>query len=293
MRAALSTPRSDATAAGLWSSFWKDVGPGNAPHERCYVPGDGRPVVDRHWAQFAEGLPRGAQIVDLACGAGIVGTTLLRRRGDLRITGIDCADVPRPSVANLTIHPWVSMEALPFDDASFDAAVSLFGIEYGDIERTAAEVARVLKPGARFSFLVHHSDSEILREGGRRRRAVRDVLSGKMRAAFLGGHAAGVEMQRQRLMAAFPGEPSMLLLLDHLRRHVPRTRADRQAIWEQLITDFAPELTLLAQLERSAKSAAGLGAWLAALLSAMRQVDVTVLRRASGEPIAWGVGGIR
>ncbi|MFC3712760.1 class I SAM-dependent methyltransferase [Sphingoaurantiacus capsulatus] len=293
MRAALSTPRPDPTAAGLWSSFWKDVGTDNAPHERCYVPGDGRPVVDRHWAAFADGLPHAAEVIDLACGAGIVGSTLLRRRGDLRVTGIDWADVPTPPVANLTIHPWVSMEALPFEDDSFDAAVSLFGIEYGDIERIARELERVLKAGARFSFLVHHDQSEILREGGTRRRAIREVLSGKMRAAFLGGNAAGVDFQRQRLKAQFPGEPSMALLLDHLGRHVLRTRAERQAVWDRLIADFGPEISLLAHLERSAKSAPGMGAWLAALLSGMREVNISVLRRGSGEPIAWGVGGIR
>lgn len=293
MRAASHDPRHDPTAAGLWSSFWRDIGPGNAPHERCYVPGDGRPVVDRHWAQFADTLPHGAQVIDLACGAGIVGATLLQRRSDLHVTGIDWAEVPAPAIPNLTIHPWVSMEALPFEDGSFDAAVSLFGIEYGDIDRIARELERVLKPGARFSFLVHHDQSEILREGGTRRRAIREVLSGKMRAAFLGGNVAGVDFQRQRLKAQFPGEPSAALLVDYLGRHVSRTKAERQAMWDKLIADFSPEVSLLAHLERSAKSAPGMGAWLAALLSGMREVNISVLRRASGEPIAWGVGGVR
>jgi len=282
-----------ATGPALWSTFWRDCTADNVPHERCYVPGDGRQVVDGHWALFADALPPGAHILDLACGAGIVGSTLLSRRSDLRVTGIDWAEVPAAPVPNLVIHPWVSMEELPFGDASFDAAVSLFGIEYGDLGRTARELERVLKAGAPFSFLVHHCDSEILREGGRRRRAVRDALSGKMKAAFLAGDRSAVDHQRQRLAAQFPGEPTVALLIDHFRRHLARTRAEREALWRKLQADFAPEIELLGHLERSAKSAADLGRWATALLSAMRLVSLSVLRRASGEPIAWAVNGIR
>lgn len=282
-----------AAGPGLWSTFWQEFCLENVPHERCYIPGDGRHVVDRHWAHFADVLPEGAQVIDIACGAGVVGRTLLSRRSDLRVTGVDWADVPITPVANLTIHPWVSMEALPFGDTCFDAAVSLFGIEYGNIEQTARELERVLKAGARFSFLVHHKESEILREGSMRRRAVRELLSGKMKAAFLAGSIAGVDLQRQRLKALFPDEPSVKLFTDYFRRNIARTRAERQAMWQKLAGDFDPELTLLMHLERSAKSAVEMGPWLASLLSNMHLVSVSVLRRTSGEPIAWGVNGIR
>lgn len=281
-----------ATGPALWSSFWQDRDPANVPHERCYVPGDGRPRVDRHWALFADALPPGAQVLDLACGAGIVGSTLLHRRADLHVAGVDWADVPIAPMPNLAIHPWTSMEDLPFADGSFDAAVSLFGIEYGDIDRIAPELARVLRPGAHFSFLVHHAESEILREGGTRRRALREALSGKTKAAFLAGNLTALDHQRQRLATAFPGEPTLKLLTEHLRRHIGRTRAERQALWQKLAADFEPEIALLGHLERSAKSPAAMGAWLASLLARMPLVSVSVLRRASGEPIAWAVDGI-
>lgn len=282
-----------ATGPALWSTFWRDRTADNVPHDRCYVPGDGRPVVDGYWALFADALPPGAHILDLACGAGIVGSTLLSRRSDLRVTGIDWAEVPDAPIPNLVIHPWVSMEELPFGDGRFDAAVSLFGVEYGDIGRTARELERVLKAGAPFSFVVHHRDSEILREGGLRRRALRDALSGKMKAAFLAGNLTAVDHQRRRLAAQFPGEPTLRLLVDHLRRHLARTRAEREALWRKLQADFGPEIELLGHLERSAKSPAELGSWSAALLAAMRRVSLSVLRRPSGEPIGWAVDGIR
>jgi ubiquinone/menaquinone biosynthesis C-methylase UbiE len=155
--------------------------------------------VDQHWAQFADVLLPEAKIIDLGCGAGIVGRILLNHRSDLRVTGVDFAKVPTIEVENLTILPWVNMEALPFGDDSFDAAISLFGIEYGNIDEIARELPRVLKSGGRFSFLVHHQESEIVREGSTRLRGLRELLSGKMKAAFLVGKIADFDQQDQKL----------------------------------------------------------------------------------------------
>lgn len=291
----LATGRSRYAAPGptLWTAFWQEFCLENVPHERCYIPGDGRRVADCHWQQFADMLQVGAHVIDLGCGAGIVGRILLERRTDLRVTGVDFANVPTPAVDNLTIHCWVSMEELPFENGSFDAAISLFGIEYGNIDRTAGELGRVLKPGARFSFLVHHVESEIVREGTTRRRALRDLLSGPVRARFLAGDVSGVDHQIKRLRTQFPGEPSIKLFTDYLRHHVARNRGGRQERWQNLLDGLNPELALLAMLERSAKSAAEMGSWLVPLLQEMAMVSSSVLRRPSGEPIAWRVSGIR
>lgn len=276
-----------------WSTFWRDFGVENQPHERCYIPGDGRHVVDRHWAHFANDLPCGAQVIDLGCGAGILGCILLSRRSDLHVTGVDFAQVPAISRANLTVHPWVSMEALPFGESCFDAAVSLFGIEYGNMDETSRQLGRVLKSGGRFSFLVHHHESEIVREGSMRQRGLRELLSGKVKAAFLAGDLASFDHHRERLRRQYPDEPSVKLFSNHFRGQIARTRAERLAIWQKLVDDLDPELTLTMQMERSAKSAVQMGSWLVPLLSTMSAVNVSVLRRASGEPIAWEVSGCR
>lgn len=286
-------PQSALEDSTLWSAFWQEFCLENVPHERCHIPGPARAVVDRHWAHFAQSLGHGAQLIDLGCGAGILGRLLLGRRPDLRITGVDFADVPTPAVDNLTIHPWVSMEALPFDDECFDGAISLFGIEYGSIEKTARQLARVLKPGARFSFLLHHRESEIVCEGATRRRALRELLSGKMRAPFLAGRSADVDQNVGRLGQQFPGEPSIKLFSKYLRRNVARNRAERHVMWRHLLDGLNPEIALLALLQRSAKAAPEMGAWLVPLLSLMKGVSVSVLHTPSGQPIAWQVSGIR
>jgi ubiquinone/menaquinone biosynthesis C-methylase UbiE len=285
--------KNGAAGPSDWSTFWRDFGVEDKLLERCHIPGDGRSVVDQHWAQFADALPPEAEVIDLGCGAGIVGRILLSRRSDLRVTGVDFAKVPMIDVKNLTVHPWVNMEALPFGDNSFDAAISLFGIEYGNINETARELGRVLKPGGRFSFLVHHYESEIVREGSTRLRGLRELLSGKMKAAFLVGKIADFDQQYQKLRDQFPSEPSIKIFSDYYRRNIARTRQERQAIWQKLADDLDPEIALTKDMERSAKSAAQMGTWLVPLLSIMREFSVAVLRRRSGEPIAWAVTGNR
>ena len=288
-----SMPHRHAAGAGLWSAYWQEFCPEDVPHDRCHIPSEGRPVIDRHWALFADALPVGAHVIDIGSGAGIAGRLLLGRRSDLNVTGIDFADVPIPDVPNLTIHPWVAMEALPFDAGRFDAAISLFGIEYGEIEQTAPELARVLRPGARFSFLIHHVESGIVREGTRRRRALLDLLSGKVKAPFLAGDNTGYDHHNAGLRSRYPGEPSIKLFTNYLRHHVTGTRSERQGKWRELLDALEPEIALLGQLEKSAKSDSETGSWLVPLLPIMRIVSVSIIRVASGQPIAWQVSGIR
>lgn len=276
-----------------WTAFWQEACPENEPFERCHIPADGQRVVDRNWEQLAKCLAPGAQVIDLGCGAGIVGRTILSHRNDLHVTGVDWARVPVKSQPNLTVHTGVRMEALPFPDRSFDAAVSLFGVEYANVAEMTRELARVLKPGAPFSFLVHHREGEIVREGSMRRRALRELIMGQMKSAFLSGSAKKVDEQTQRLTKLFPNESWVKLISDHFRRNIGGTRAERQAIWQKLSDDLSGEISLLLHLERSAKSAEELGSWLVPLLSSVTLVGATAVRRGSGEPIAWNIHGNR
>jgi len=185
------------------------------------------------------------------------------------------------------------MEALPFDDASFDAAVSQFGIEYGKIADTAKELERVLKPGARFRFLVHHRDSPVVRQGSMRRQALRALTSGPFKSAFLSGHLQGLDLQTRRLMKQYPGEPMIKLVSDHFHRKIDCTRAQRHAIAEDLAEGLDPEIWMLLQLEQCSLSADDLGRWLVPLLSRMFVVGGSVVRSKSEEPIGWSIHGVR
>lgn len=278
---------------GTWTTFWRDFhGPGQA-NDRCYVPESATALISMHWSEFAARLPDRAHVLDIGCGAGIVGVELLARRPDLHVTGIDWALVSAPATPNLTILPNVDMAALPMNDATLDAAVSLFGIEYGDIAATAAELARVLRPAAPFSFLVHHRDSPTLREGCARRASLRDLLGSRVRNAFLQADAPGLDQHRRRLAANHRTASTIPLLLNPLQRNVSATKAERHAIWQELTRNLEPEIALLGHLERSAKSPLEIGAWSGHLLMTMQRLDIAVLHGTTGETIAWIVSGRR
>lgn len=282
-----------AARADQWSQFWQEFGAGGAPQQRCHIPGDGLTTADQHWRSFVRALPHGARIIDLGCGAGILGRTLLQQRGDIHVTGVDFADVSPLSMPGLTVHAATAMEHLPFADEHFDAAVSQFGVEYGDMKLTVAQLARVLKPGAQFSFLVHHSDSEIVREGGVRQLGLRAMFSAKVKAAFLDGQSATFDRLRAQLLQQFCDEPSVRLFGAYFARTIHKDAAVRKAEWTRLASAIAPEIALTAQMERSAKSPSQLAAWLAPLIAAMQSVRIAALRRASGEPIGWTISGFR
>ena len=97
----------------------------------------------------AAGVGAGSRVLDVACGPGNV-ASIAAARGAV-VTGVDVAAamVARASAA----HPEITFreanaEALPFPDASFDAAVASFLILHlADPDRGASELARVLVAG--------------------------------------------------------------------------------------------------------------------------------------------------
>ncbi|NNE80915.1 MAG: methyltransferase domain-containing protein [Silicimonas sp.] len=96
-------------------------------------------------------------VLDIACGSGVLARHAHRLTGPSgRVVGLDAAPgmISAASEMNAEIV-WIvgSAEDLPFDNASFDHAISQFGIMFfADREEAARETARVLKPRGRFAF---------------------------------------------------------------------------------------------------------------------------------------------
>ncbi|MEW2618653.1 class I SAM-dependent methyltransferase [Streptomyces sp. NPDC048106] len=91
-------------------------------------------------------------MLDLGCGDGLL-LELLARDGGRRLAGVDLSPESlalarrRPALSGVRLHTGRAQE-LPFADGSFDACVSHLALMLmGDVERVAAEVARVLVPG--------------------------------------------------------------------------------------------------------------------------------------------------
>jgi SAM-dependent methyltransferase len=111
-------------------------------------------------AEFVAGLgvPAGARVLDIACGTGNLSIPLARQ-GAI-VTGVDIAsnliaqarDRAKAEGLNVTFDEG-DAEQLPYEAASFDAVVSMFGAMFAPRpELVVEEMARVLKPGGRLAM---------------------------------------------------------------------------------------------------------------------------------------------
>lgn len=175
--------REDTTSAGwYWRDYWLQ-GLSGISSAGANGPADaGR--TDPVWLTWFSQLKSDARVLDLATGGGTVLRHAATASADaglsLCLTGVDFALLPPdPGLEALGILriDQTHIEALPFSDASFDAVTSQFGIEYADSSRALGEAARVLRPGGKARFLLHHIDSEITRQAVIRLRA-HDMLIG-------------------------------------------------------------------------------------------------------------------
>jgi SAM-dependent methyltransferase len=123
----------------------------------------------RFWVAYVQER-RPASVLDFGCGDGIVVRAL-------REAGIDCYGTDvfyggmdydegalKALVDDAVIRPYSPAEPLPFADDSFDLIISNMVLEHvADLEYTAAEFDRILKPGG---VMRHHFPSRaVLREG--------------------------------------------------------------------------------------------------------------------------------
>jgi SAM-dependent methyltransferase len=91
------------------------------------------------WVRLFTDLPDGARAFDVGTGNGA------------------------GRLAGIRFHPGVATERLPFNSGYFDVATGQYALEYADMARALAEIHRVLKPGGRALFVLHHAESAIAR----------------------------------------------------------------------------------------------------------------------------------
>jgi SAM-dependent methyltransferase len=112
-----------------------------------------------HAAQRLAPRP-GERILDVATGTGWSARNMAR--AGARTTGVDIAPDLLAAARDLSAHldPRIEFleadaEALPFEDRSFDAVISTFGVMFAaDHAATARELARVCRPGGRLALIV-------------------------------------------------------------------------------------------------------------------------------------------
>jgi len=114
-------------------------------------------IVGEQLAEAAD-IHAGERVIDIAAGNG--NATLAAARRFARVTSTDYVPAllekgrARAAAEGLAIDfREADAEALPFADASFDVAVSTFGVMFApDQKRAAAEMQRVVRPGGRIAM---------------------------------------------------------------------------------------------------------------------------------------------
>jgi ubiquinone/menaquinone biosynthesis C-methylase UbiE len=104
------------------------------------------------------GIASGMQVLDVACGTGVVALTAARLGA--KVTGVDLTPKlierarENASIMGLDVQFVENdVEALPFGDAVFDVVVSQFGHMFAPRpEMAISEMLRVLKPGGTIAF---------------------------------------------------------------------------------------------------------------------------------------------
>jgi ubiquinone/menaquinone biosynthesis C-methylase UbiE len=146
-------------ARNLWSA-------GDYPSAMHVIASVGPRVVE------AAGVTGDDVVLDVACGSG--NATIPAAETGAGTTGLDITpeliEAGKKNAADAGVEiEWIEGDAqdLPFDDAAFDVVLSVFGCMFApDHRKTAAELARVLKPGGRLAVAAWRPEGNVGRMFG-------------------------------------------------------------------------------------------------------------------------------
>ncbi len=105
------------------------------------------------------GIDAGSTVLDIGTGEGQVARLLVERLG-CEVIGVDPAGAQIAEAEARGGGPTYLLggaDSLPVPSAAFDSAVACLVFEHiGDVDAALREVARILKPGGTFLFLLNH-----------------------------------------------------------------------------------------------------------------------------------------
>lgn len=288
-----------------WESYWREN-----PGRGCVPDAAGiAAVLEERWSDFARALPTGTSVIDLGSGAGAVLGMLGAARPDLELVGVDSVpSLPGTKAADL-VRTGVAMEDLPFPNASFGAACSQFGFEYGRMEKSAVELARVLQPGSPVRLILHHRGGPVAKQGESRLRALlwaveeNDFFSMAERVAEARSAARlptppGIPQAIGEARRRFPGEPvaaDVLAALHAILVEGETRPLDSASQVRNLRQRAGNEVTTLTALGRAAQDRAGIDN-VAQLLEAAgiaAAAPVALVEPQRGLAFAWLLDGTR
>ena len=223
------------------------------------------------WLAFFAELADGARILDLGTGNGAL--PLLAKEAaasagkHFEIHGTDLAAIdPARHVPNgaalfvdVIFHPGMRSEQLDFAPAAFDAVTGQYSLEYANVDQALTEVRRVLKPGGRAQFVLHHDQSVLVRNARQSLMQASLVLEETriLRKLRRHGDLAGKSANNQRITwatlsqamtqlqqaaAATPQSHLLLVVLDAVRKLLNIQRQSPPAVWQREVDRFEHNL---------------------------------------------------
>lgn len=146
----------------------------------------------------------GMRTIELGCGTGYVSAWMAKRGADC--VGVDNSEKQLETARRLAAEHGVNMEfwhgnaeSLPYDDESFDFAISEYGAAiWADPYKWIPEAVRVLRPGCELVFLGNHPLVALTQPRDEDTPATRELLFpyfGMHRLDWDEGDEAGTEFQ--------------------------------------------------------------------------------------------------
>ena len=160
----------EARQANAWSALWRS-GLVTAWGNQQY-PGNSRRFFEEAVQAVAHRDPR-ARMLDIGTGNLAIPRIALAVAPSLDVHGLDIAEMHPELLTDLSAEERARLDRVtrhqrPAEDSGFDnESVALvtgaFALEYTDMDRTLAEIARILTPGGSGAFLLHHPDGPVIR----------------------------------------------------------------------------------------------------------------------------------
>ena len=192
----------------------------------------------------------GERILDLATGTGWT-SRILARRG-AQVTGADIADDllsaarQRAAAEGLNIeYRTADAEQLPFEDESFDAVVSTFGVMFvSRPEAAAGEISRVCRKGGRMALATWPSDSSVF--------DMFLVMRPYMTPPPAPAPPSPFEWGRRERIGELFGRNFDLKFEDGVTNYYD---SDGQAAWNAFVTGYGPTKALASGLDEARRTA--------------------------------------
>ena len=257
-----------------WNAYWRTQQAGCLPQSSPGLDA----LFASHWHGVARSLPEGAEVLDLGTGAGSVLKWMGEARDDLDLLGVDLAETLPPAPPGCRLLGGIAMEELPFDDGQFDAVVSQFGFEYGEMDRCAASAARVLQPNGILALVTHRADGPIVSHNRKRSAGISWAIETKrladMAKSLISGAAQVTARQElaeapKEAQARFGTKSAAWEIAEAIRRMVsassPSSRDKDLGLIDVIAAKARGEMARIAALEAAADAVSDRAAFISLL----------------------------